>query len=164
MTAYNISANATEVHAEFFHLDGRGQVPDRQDAPHPHEAVLDPTGGFLLVPDLGADLVRIWNVDQNTLALRASAPLAAAPGSGPRHIAFLKTDAKTFMYLISELANNITAYDVTYKCDGSLSFKQVYITNTHGDTNSKIPPTTTAAEIQLSVSSTYLLPDRLTKC
>jgi hypothetical protein len=57
------------------------------------------------------------------------------------------------MYLISELANTITVYDVTYNCDGSLGFKQVFITNTHGD-NSTLPSNITAAEIHLSVSTT----------
>jgi 6-phosphogluconolactonase (cycloisomerase 2 family) len=113
--------------------------------------VLDPTGTYLLVPDLGADLVRVWNVDQKTLALHPSKALVAAVGSGPRHIAFLKTESKTFMYLVSELANTITVYDVAYKCDGSLDFKQVFITSTDGD-NQTLPASVTAAEVSLSVS------------
>ena len=55
------------------------------------------------------------------------------------------------MYLISELANTITVYDVAYRCDGTLGFDQVFISNTHGD-SSTLPPNVTAAEIHLSVS------------
>ncbi|KAB5523984.1 Lactonase, 7-bladed beta-propeller-domain-containing protein [Coniochaeta sp. 2T2.1] len=157
ISAYNISASPpAEVYVETFHLDGPGPVPDRQDAPHPHEAVLDPTGAFLLVPDLGADLVRVWNVETNTLALSPSVPLVAAPGSGPRHVAFLKTEKKTFMYLISELANTVTAYAIDYHCDGSLGFEQVFITNTHGE-NGTLPAGVTAAEIALSPDNKFLL-------
>ncbi|KAB5532665.1 Lactonase, 7-bladed beta-propeller-domain-containing protein [Coniochaeta sp. 2T2.1] len=157
ISAYNISASPpAEVYVETFHLDGPGPVPDRQDAPHPHEAVLDPTGAFLLVPDLGADLVRVWNVDAKTLALSPFVPLAAAPGSGPRHVAFLETDEKTFMYLISELGNTVTVYAVDYRCDGSLGFEQVFITNTHGD-NGTLPAGVTAAEIALSPDNKFLL-------
>lgn len=159
VSAYSISGSAvTQVYAAFFrHVPQEGQIPARQEASHPHEAVLDPTGGFLVVPDLGADLVRVWNVDQKTLELSASAPLNAPTGSGPRHVAFLKTASKTFMYLISELANTVTAYLVTYKCDGSLGFTEVFRTNTHGD-NSTLPSTVTAAEIHLSVSPTKSFP------
>lgn len=113
--------------------------------------MLDPTGTFLVVPDLGADLVRVWNVDPKTLDLTPSTPLSAANGSGPRHVAFLKTESKTFMYLTSELANTVTVYEVTYRCDGTLGFGQVFITNTHGD-NSTLPSNITAAEVHLSVS------------
>lgn len=159
VSAYSISGSAvTQVYAAFFrHVPQEGQIPARQEASHPHEAVLDPAGGFLVVPDLGADLVRVWNVNQKTLGLSPSTPLEAPAGSGPRHVAFLKIAAKTFMYLISELANTVTAYDVTYKCDGSLGFREVFRTNTHGD-NSTLPSNITAAEIHLSVSPTKSLP------
>ncbi|RWA03833.1 hypothetical protein EKO27_g11273, partial [Xylaria grammica] len=40
-----------------FNMTAPGPNP-RQNAPHPHAAHVDPTGKFLLVPDLGADLIR----------------------------------------------------------------------------------------------------------
>jgi len=39
------------------------------EAPHPHHVFTDPTGDFLLVPDLGADLIRINRIDRSTGAL-----------------------------------------------------------------------------------------------
>lgn len=45
--------------------------PDNGTAPQnkarPHEAILDPTGNFLVFPDLGADLLRVMRVDKKTL-------------------------------------------------------------------------------------------------
>lgn len=38
-----------------------------QDQARPHQAILDPTGDFLVFPDLGADLLRVLKVDKATL-------------------------------------------------------------------------------------------------
>lgn len=38
-----------------------------QEQARPHEAILDPTGDFLVFPDLGADLIRVLAVDKATL-------------------------------------------------------------------------------------------------
>lgn len=138
--------------SQVFTLAQPGPDPSRQDAPHPHEALLDPTGSFFLVPDLGADLVRVFKVDEGSLEWEALDPLVAAPGSGPRHATFLVTEDKTVMYLVGELANTITAYEVTYSSDSSLEFSELFAISTHG-TGSSVPAGTTAAEIELSVSS-----------
>ncbi|MCJ1445578.1 MAG: hypothetical protein MMC23_006083 [Stictis urceolatum] len=117
-------------------MSGPGPVPSRQDAPHPHEAKLDPTGSFILVPDLGADLIRIHSVNKDTGILTNCANHTAKPGSGPRHVSFWVPPANssagkrdgsarrrrdggagtqgTMMYLGSELANTITAFEVEY--------------------------------------------------
>ncbi len=42
--------------------------PAPQDSARPHEAILDPTGDFLVFPDLGSDLLRVLHVDKATLA------------------------------------------------------------------------------------------------
>ncbi|KIW62143.1 hypothetical protein PV04_10344 [Phialophora macrospora] len=65
-----------------------GPDADGQDAPHPHEANLDPAGQYMLVPDLGADLVSAYGIDFNSLNLTELAPLKAPGGCGPRHAAF----------------------------------------------------------------------------
>ncbi len=125
--------------------------PDRQEVPHPHEAILDPTGQYLIVPDLGADLVRIFLVNQTTLKWTPVAPIVAAPGSGPRHAAFIVTKDKTFLYLVSELANSITGYEVTYNKNNTLSFAQFYLSSSHG-LNTPAPASAKVAEILASVS------------
>jgi 6-phosphogluconolactonase (cycloisomerase 2 family) len=42
-------------------------VPAPQEQSRPHEAILDPTGEFLVFPDLGADYIRVLHVDKETL-------------------------------------------------------------------------------------------------
>lgn len=87
-----------------------------QDAPHPHQAIVDPTGQYLLVPDLGADLVRVYSICPKKKTLTATAPLVAKAGSGPRHGTFSRDpiSGKYVYYLVSELAGTITAYTATY--------------------------------------------------
>ncbi|KLU82656.1 3-carboxymuconate cyclase [Magnaporthiopsis poae ATCC 64411] len=130
-----------------------GPNTTRQDAPHPHEAVVDPTGNFILVPDLGSDLVRILRIDSSSLGLTDISPLVAATGSGPRHIKFLCTDDKTFMYLIGELDNTITVYRVKYAAD-SIEFDKVSVTGTFGE---RTVPQSTAAEVHLSPDKRFLI-------
>ena len=85
--------------------------------------ILDPTGNFILSPDLGADQIHIFSVDNSTGVLTPCPSYNATPGSGPRHAAFKVTGNNTFMYLASELANNITACHVTYPSTGCLAFE-----------------------------------------
>lgn len=129
-----------------------GPNATRQNAPHPHEAAVDPTGNFVLVPDLGSDLVRILRVDASSLGLTEISPLVAATGSGPRHLEFLRTDDKTFMYLLGELDNTITVYQVEYTAD-SVEFDKVFVTGTFGE---RTVPQSTTAEVHLSVSDNNL--------
>lgn len=135
-----------------FELSEPGPNPDRQDAPHPHGAFLEPTGRYIVVPDLGADLVRVFRVEDGDggLGWTALDPLVAAPGSGPRHAAFLATGGKTYMYLVSELANTVTGYTVKYNCNSTLGFEELFVISTHGE-GSSVPNGTTAAEIAISV-------------
>lgn len=68
VTVWSIHGNGTFDHVQdlTYTLAEPGPNPTRQDAPHPHEALLDPTGKYILVPDLGADLVRIFSYDAET--------------------------------------------------------------------------------------------------
>jgi 6-phosphogluconolactonase (cycloisomerase 2 family) len=133
-----------------FNLTAPGSDPSRQEAPHPHEVILDPTGSFILVPDLGADLIRVFNIDSETSLLTESAPFHAPAGSGPRHGTFLRADyGKAFFFLISELANTIASYEVEYSATG-LNFTNVFLSGIYG--NRTIPDGAAAAEVTLSVS------------
>lgn len=154
MSSFSISdpAALAPIQSDTFTIPQPGVDPIRQNAPHPHEAFLDPTGQFLLVPDLGADLVRVFLLDGETLERTAVAPLVAAPGSGPRHGVFLVTETNTFLYLVSELTSTITVYDVLYNQDKTLGFNEVYITSIYGE-GASTPKGATASEIQISVSS-----------
>lgn len=120
-----------------FTLSAPGAVPDRQDAPHEHQAITDPTGQYVIVPDLGADLVRVFAIDPKTLELTARTPLNTTPGTGPRHAAFYNPyavsceDCTTFLYVVGELSSDVTGYAVDYLPDrGGLVFTKVYQSST----------------------------------
>jgi 6-phosphogluconolactonase (cycloisomerase 2 family) len=138
-------------------LSQPGPNAARQDAPHEHEAITDPTGTYILVPDLGADLVRIYSWDESTLKLKTLTPLKAAAGSGPRHAAFwnpygvASENSTTYFYLVAELASTVTGYAVTYlPNNGGLSFEKVYESTTYGLLN--LPEGNAPAEIAVSVN------------
>ncbi|KAI0431623.1 Lactonase, 7-bladed beta-propeller-domain-containing protein [Xylaria sp. FL1042] len=137
-------------------LDKPGPNPERQDVPHPHQALLDPTARFILVPDLGADLVRVYQADAGTLALTPIAPLEAAPGSGPRHGAFKTGYNTTYYYLVSELANTITGYEVSYNKDKTLSFSELFTIPSHGD-DRELVNTTAVAEVLVTPDGKHLI-------
>ncbi|WP_368498156.1 lactonase family protein [Herbiconiux sp. A18JL235] len=74
---------------EVVKLQGASGVDaERQDAPHPHQAVF--LGDTVLVPDLGADLVRLFDVENGSLVERPG--VAVPAGTGPRHLVVLGED------------------------------------------------------------------------
>jgi 6-phosphogluconolactonase len=67
---------------------GTGPNPERQEAPHPHQAVLDSARDRLLVPDLGADRVRVLGITELPRSLDHSDgdDITVHAGAGPRHL------------------------------------------------------------------------------
>ncbi|KAI1283489.1 Lactonase, 7-bladed beta-propeller-domain-containing protein [Xylaria sp. FL0933] len=110
-----------------FNMTAPGPNP-RQNAPHPHAAHVDPTGKFLLVPDLGADLIRIFSIDATTGQLTACAPGETAPGDGPRHGTFWAPSANStdglMLYTVNELGNSVTSWTTSYSEGECLSLKR----------------------------------------
>ncbi|KAI3325212.1 putative isomerase YbhE [Xylariaceae sp. AK1471] len=110
-----------------FTMSAPGPNP-RQNAPHPHAAQVDPTGKFLLVPDLGADLIRIFSIDSTTGNLTACTPGQTEPGDGPRHGAFWapsgNSTAGQILYTVNELGNSVTSWAVSYPEGGCLTLKR----------------------------------------
>lgn len=88
---------------------GSGPSP-RQKGPHAHSVLLDPSGRWLIVGDLGADRVFVYRFDPRTRALAPGGPpfVQAAPGSGPRHAAF--AGGGRFLYVANELSGDVTGY------------------------------------------------------
>jgi 6-phosphogluconolactonase len=90
--------------------EGSGPVAGRQNGPHAHQVMMDPSGKFLLVPDLGADKLLIYAFESETgqLIPNPGQPfLQMPPGAGPRHLAFHPSGE--FLYLVSELNASVTA-------------------------------------------------------
>ncbi|KAJ6130582.1 Cytochrome cd1-nitrite reductase-like C-terminal heme d1 [Penicillium capsulatum] len=149
-------------HAQTFtyHMAAPGPVASRQDSPHPHGVVVDPTGRFVLVPDLGADVVRIFHVNPSTAHLEPMEPLVLNPGSGPRHGVFWtprgsnSTSSDVYFYLVQELSSGLSGFRVTYPGNG-ISFHKIYEGSTYG--NGSSPAGSKAAEIAISPENNHIV-------
>jgi len=93
-------------------LSGTGSGPNkaRQQGPHAHQVVFDPTNHFLLEADLGIDRILVYRFDQASGSLTPNDPPSAAvtPGSGSRHLAFHPNGR--FVFVINELSSTITSF------------------------------------------------------
>src|SRR2546425_10729016 len=71
---------------------GKGPNAERQEAPHAHCILPDPSNRFALAADLGADRVFVYRLDLDGKSLRhvdeGAGDAVMRPGAGPRHIAF----------------------------------------------------------------------------
>jgi 6-phosphogluconolactonase len=72
---------------------GSGPNAERQEAPHAHCIVADPSNRFVLAADLGADRVFVYSLDLDAKSLRhiEGGDAVMRSGAGPRHIAFHPT-------------------------------------------------------------------------
>jgi 6-phosphogluconolactonase len=81
----------------------------RQQGPHAHAVVMDPTGHFVLSPDLGADKVFIHRIGASGAFAPGEPAAAALPaGSGPRHMVF--SHSGRFAFVITELSAEIYSF------------------------------------------------------
>ncbi|KAI1437441.1 putative isomerase YbhE [Xylaria sp. CBS 124048] len=129
----------------------------RQDAPHPHSTYVDPTGNFLLVPDLGADLVRIFSINGTTGELTTCPPGEAAPGDGPRHATFWaptsNSTAGLMLYTVNELGNSVTSWSTSYPQHGCLTLTRGQTLQTYA--GSTVAEGTKAAEVHVAGNFLY---------
>jgi 6-phosphogluconolactonase (cycloisomerase 2 family) len=86
--------------------------PDRKEqaSSHPHNAVFDPSGRLIAVPDKGLDRVFMFRLDTANGKLTANDPpfVATRAGAGPRHIAF--HPKMPLAYVINELGSSVATY------------------------------------------------------
>jgi 6-phosphogluconolactonase len=99
---------------------GRGPNAERQEAPHAHCILSDPSNRFALAADLGADRVFVYRLDLDGKSLRhvEGGDAVMRPGAGPRHIAFHETLPLVFV------ANELDSTVATLRFDaerGTLS-------------------------------------------
>ncbi|HEX7064267.1 MAG TPA: lactonase family protein [Bacillales bacterium] len=90
------------------HEGSSGARPDRQEAPHPHSIIPDPTGRFTFVPDLGQDEIRIYRLDEERRKLIHHKDIYIKPGAGPRHLIF--HPGRGYAYVVNELDSTITSF------------------------------------------------------
>ncbi|KAI9154877.1 putative 6-phosphogluconolactonase [Paramyrothecium foliicola] len=154
ITTYRVptSSNNAVLQREKFTMTNKGPNP-RQDVPHPHEIIVDPTGQFLLVPDLGADIIRIFRINASSGQLTSCGTGQAAPGDGPRHGKWWQPQGATNgtdslrLFTLNELGNSVSAWNVSYN-SGCMSLSKTQTLSTY-TTGTKPGASTKAAELHI---------------
>jgi 6-phosphogluconolactonase len=91
----------------FFQYTGQGPDKVRQKGPHAHRVTVSPDNRFLLVNDLGLDVIHIYRLDAATAKLTENEPAVwkSSPGSGPRALQFHPNGK--FAYCITEMTSSV---------------------------------------------------------
>jgi 6-phosphogluconolactonase len=91
----------------FFQYAGHGPNADRQQGPHAHRVTVSPDNKYLLVNDLGLDLIHVYTLDAATAKLTPNeTPSWQAPaGSGPRALLFHPNGK--YAYCVTELTSQV---------------------------------------------------------
>lgn len=139
-------------------MSAPGPNKGRQTAPHPHSILTDPTGKYLLAPDLGADLVRIFSIDTTSGKLTACSLGQAGAGDGPRHGTWWSaksgsTDGQ-MLYTVNELSNSVSAWKVSYPSSDCLTLSKTQTLSTF-PAGKSAPAGSKAAEVHVSGNFLY---------
>ena len=86
--------------------EGSGPNRERQEGPHAHAVLPDPTGRWALSVDLGTDSVRVCELDRDSGELEIERELGLRSGIGPRHLTF--HPAGGHAYVMNELDSVVT--------------------------------------------------------
>ena len=117
---------------------GKGPNSERQEAPHAHCILADPSNRYALAADLGADRVFVYSLDLEGRSLRHVEEGAAVmrAGAGPRHLAFHPT--LPLVYVANELDSTVATlrFDSTR---GALSPQSTVSTLPAGWTGTNYP-------------------------
>lgn len=178
LTTYKLFPDGDFTPLQHFNFTMHKPGPDegRQAAPHPHQVLVDPNNEYFVVPDLGADILRIFYIDPITLHIDTRDSFKVPPGSGPRHGDFISIhfdDVKEskatraehvrrdFYYLVTELSNTLFGYAIeSLPNSGGLSFTQVGSSKTYGPNNAPIFAGNAAAEVAASCDLSLLVSNR----
>jgi 6-phosphogluconolactonase len=115
--------------AQVIQHHGTGINKERQEKAHVHSTIFSPDEKYLYVADLGTDKEHIYKFDPNqTMPITEAADsfVSVAPGSGPRHIAFLPS--RPYLYLISEMSGTIDAFHYDKNTGKLTQFQRVRTT------------------------------------
>jgi len=135
--------------------DALGPNAARQEAPHPHQAVLDNSARFFAVNDLGTDTILVIDSlnDAFDVVNRVRLPNA---GCGPRHGAFFPplaagSDFPTNYIVACELTSELVVFELDYQAS-NISFTAVQTISNFGPGLGPANATTATAG-ELAVSS-----------
>jgi 6-phosphogluconolactonase len=120
----------------------------RQVSSHPHDIAFDPSGRFVVVPDLGLDRTFVFRFDAARGQLSEASVLEGRPTSGPPQVAFHPTRPLT--WILNELDSTMTTCQ--WDADkGTLRPLQIISTLRTGYTGDS-----TAAELAVAPSGNFV--------
>jgi 6-phosphogluconolactonase len=95
---------------EIVQHEGSSVNPKRQEGPHAHSIVVDPSNRYVYAADLGIDKIMIYKFDSDKGKLTPNDQpwVSTQPGAGPRHFTFHPNEK--FAYVINELDSTIVAF------------------------------------------------------
>lgn len=153
-STWTLSPNGSFAPLQTFNFTAPPGPKPQQLAPHPHQVRIDPTNKYFVIPDLGANLIRIYYIDPLTLLLTPRPSIPVVPGSGPRHGIFHTHghhNTSTHYYLVTEIASTLTSYNVEYlPSNGGLSLEPLANSTTYGPNHTAAFAYNDAAEIALA--------------
>lgn len=133
--------------------DSLGPVKERQEKPHPHQAVLDPSGRFFAVNDLGTDRILVVDSKDDSFQVVNHVPVSPA-GCGPRHGAFLPAGASasqaTHYLVLCEIKNVVNVFSLRYGGAKGIDF---FLEQTISTFPSATPAKAAAGELAISPDS-----------
>ncbi len=148
LSIYEIEDGALK-HVQTIQHEGGSIIESRQKNPHVHSAVFHPNGQQLLVGDLGADKIYIYDFNPDYAVPFSPANPAyfeVEPGSGPRHLAIHPNGHK--IYLVHELTAEVGVYNYN---EGKISQAQILSL-----TGESFSGSVGAAEIRISEDAGFI--------
>ncbi|KAI0103806.1 Lactonase, 7-bladed beta-propeller-domain-containing protein [Nemania sp. FL0031] len=107
-----------------------GPLGPGQTGHHPHQAILDPSGRFMVIPDLGGDQLLVLDIEKDAFAIKNT--VALSPGFGPRHGSFISGGGKLYFVVACELSNIVVLYEADYTDEQGIAFKWISEQSTYG--------------------------------
>ncbi|KAI4866591.1 putative isomerase YbhE [Hypoxylon rubiginosum] len=111
----------------------------------PHQAVLDPTGRFFVVPNLTADTLLIIDAKDDRYEITNIAPVPT--GVGPRHVAFLTREGTHYLVMVAEFTNELFLFEAAYVGD-TILLTQIQRQSTYGGMHPR--ETSKVAEVEVA--------------
>lgn len=132
----------------------------RQEGPHVHQIVRDPTGNFFAFNDLGFDAVSVIGSKGNGSFAIISTANTTQPGCGPRHGAFFPAGAAaaTHYLLACEMGNMVEVFTVHYDGDDAATAGTMELKPT-GRTYSTYPAGVAFNETSAAAGELFISPD-----
>ncbi|KAI1250062.1 hypothetical protein MGN70_008513 [Eutypa lata] len=123
-----------------------------QETHRAHQALLDPSGRYFVIPDLGGDALAVVDSENNSYEVVNTVPVGT--GSGPRHGGFISVDGgnQASHYVVAtELSNELVLFKLTY-AEGNIQFEETQRLSTYG---ASFPPAnaTSAAAGELAIAN-----------